>query len=224
MRCVPFVIVLCAGVASATDFTQIDESYFAGSAVVGVDAIGDVLGTPLTVGFDFAPDGTPIDTPTQIPGSSLFASGSLASVFAPVGLQIDSISVAVSQPSNPSGIGAMSGPNTLASEASRTPDGTIEFTFANGALAAGFWAVDGPVNNVSASFYDVGGNLITTLDGSTIVAYLGIESDTPIGRIEISTSAADDYFVEDLSFVNVPAPAAAGAFALAGLACVRRRR
>lgn len=217
-------LVLVAGSASAMDFTQIDASYFAGAAVVGVDAIADPIGTPMTVGFDFAPDGSAIDTPTQLPGSVLFVSSSLETVFQPLGLRIDAGSVALSQPSAPGGIGVRSGMNVLASEAAVPPNGDIEFMFANGVSAAGFWTADGPTNDVAAWFYDKDGGLIANLEADEVQNYLGIESTVPIARILISTSMPDDYYIEDLSFINVPAPASAVVLAAGGLVATRRRR
>lgn len=212
---------LSISASALAGFTQIDETYFAGTPFVGVDPIGDLTDQPVTVGFDFTPDGTPIGTPHNI-GSGLFFSDPIDNVFAPVGLLIDPGSRAVSQPSNPAGIGAMSGVNTLASEIAVNPAGTIVFTFTNGVSAAGFFALDGPTNEVSASFYDTSGNLITTLQPSDPATYHGIESDIPIGSIIITTSAGDDYYVENLSFINVPSPAAI--VAIASPLAFRRRR
>lgn len=202
-------------------FTQIDETYFAGAPFVGVDPIGDLTDLPITVGFDFAPDGSPIGTPNNI-GTPLFFSDPIDNVFAPVGLLIDPGSRAVSQPSNPAGIGAMSGVNTLASDIAANPSGTIVFTFTNGVSAAGFFALDGPTNEVSAAFYDMSGNLITTLQPADPATYHGIESDIAIGSIVIESSASDDYYVENLSFINVPSPAALAL--LAPTLAFRRRR
>ena len=210
----------CTSTALA-GFTQIDDSYFAGAPVVGVDAIGELLDQPVTVGFDFAPDGTPIATPHPAGGSGLFFSDPIENVFASVGLLIDPGSRAVSQPANPAGIGARSGENTLASDFSANPHGTIVFTFTNGVSAAGFVGADGPTNDIHASFFDIGGNLIATLTPADVADYYGIEADTAIGSIVIHSTASDDYYLEDLSFVNVPSPAA---LPLVGAMLLFRRR
>lgn len=216
LRAITAVTLLAAHAHAA--FTPIEADFFAGAAVVGVDPINGP--GPRTVGFDFAPDGSAIATPNQF--GSLFASNGITNVFAPVGLLLNPAAVAVSQPSNPSGIGTMSGSNALA--AGIPSNGTLTFMFTQGASAAGFFALDGPTNEVTASFFDTQGQLITTLTADAVVDYLGITSDDPIGFITVTTTASDDYYVEDLSFTALPAPAGALIAPLALTVASRRRR
>ena len=131
-------------------------------------------------------------------------------MFEPVGVYLGADDVAISQPSNPSGAGVISGPNALASEPTLPFSSITEIEFMNSSSVAGIWVTDGPTNEVSISFLDLTNNLITTLSAASndAIVFLGIQSDQGIGRMSIFTSTSDDYFVDDLHYVApVPIPA-----------------
>jgi hypothetical protein len=200
--------VFGVGTSNAATFSIIDESYFGTPVVVGLDPV--VPGGPTIIGFDLFPDGSAIDTVTPVPGSStLFMSSPLTTAFQSVGVFFGADDVAVSQPSAPAAIGVQSPPNTLASEPMSPANATTDISFQVPTPAAGMWIADGPTNDVTVSFYDPSDQLITALAAppDQIYLFLGIESPTGIGRISLSTSGIDDYYVEDLHFIaSIPEP------------------
>lgn len=198
IRAAALAFLLVPSLVSA-QFTPIDASYFGTPAMVGVDPF--VVTEPAVIGFDLLPDGSPITTPNAITGL-LFGSAPLTSAFEAVGIQLGADDVAVSQPSAPSGIGAISLPNTLAPNASLSFPAPIDITFVHGAGAAGIWVADGPTNKVTATFRDPHGAEITTLiaEPSSVLQFLGIQSEVPIGSMQVTTAFVDDYYAEDLHF------------------------
>lgn len=189
-------------------FTTIDDTYFGTPAIVGVNSI--LPGQSAVIGFDLLPDGSVITTPNAVPGAPpISVSDPLTTVFEPVGVYFGANDVAISQPSNPSGAGVISGPNALASEPTLPFTSNTEIKFVNSTLAAGIWVTDGPTNEVSISFFNLTNNLITTLSAASNegIVFLGIQSDQGISRMSIFTSGSDDYFVDDLHYIApVPIP------------------
>ncbi len=184
---------------SGQGFEPVTAEFFCDPAIVGEDPL--VPGYAAQIGFDLQPDGTPIETPSSVPGSTTLFSGSpIATTFESVGVLFQADDTPFSQPANPSGIGAMSFPNTLGGQPS-VLSSDVEIDFIDPVAAAGFWVIDGPTNDTMAMFYDETDTLIATVLPTGIVAFLGIRSDTPIASIVITSTATDDYYVEDLKFM-----------------------
>ncbi len=182
--------------------------------IVGVDPF--VAGEATLLGFDLDPLGVPVSTSVAGVGG-LFFSGSLVTTFHSVGIELGADDFAVSQPSNPAGLGLHSVPNALASNGTGLPLGTTSIRFVQPGTAtpgvvpaAGVWVADGPTNDVTASFYDSNDQLIVALTAPPAQGswFVGIEDPDGIARIEIATSRQDDYYVDDLYFGPVtPVPA-----------------
>ncbi len=189
---------------------------FGVTQVVGESAWLPGAGTRL--GFDLLPDGTPIATPLPVPLTALFASPPLTQAFASVGVVLDGSDVAVSQPSNPTGLGLQSLPNALAGAAALPLNFEVGISFVDPGSgspatvpAAGLWVADGPTNDTSVTFFDGSGAVITTLVAGPTLWFAGIEAPAGIGGLIVTCSAPDDFFVDDLHFG--PAPFAGGVLA-----------
>ena len=229
--------LLAASGTARGDFTQIDATFFQTTwtpSIVGQNPI--VLGRPAVLGFDLFPDGCPVPTPheVQLPlGGPVYLSDPLTTAFVDVGILLGADEIAISQPSNPAGIGARSLPNSLAST-TYPFNGLTEITFVDPATgqvsptqAAGAWFADGPQNDVMVGFYDAANQLITTLKPSSpdqLQWFAGIQADPGIAKMLCWVTNIDDYYMDDLYYIPTPEPATLSLLALGGLAVVRRRR
>jgi len=229
--------LLAASGTARGDFTQIDATFFQTTwtpSIVGQNPI--VLGRPAVLGFDLFPDGCPVPTPheVQLPlGGPVYLSDPLTTAFVDVGILLGADEIAISQPSNPAGIGARSLPNSLAST-TYPFNGLTEITFVDPATgqvsptqAAGAWFADGPQNDVMVGFYDAANQLITTLKPSSpdqLQWFAGIQADPGIAKMLCWVTNIDDYYMDDLYYIPTPEPATLSLLALGGLAVIRRKK
>tara|TARA_R110002072_G_scaffold25443_2_gene84961 strand:+ start:12920 stop:13939 length:1020 start_codon:yes stop_codon:yes gene_type:complete len=201
------VLIVLANLAApvAAQFTVLSGPCdFGAVQVVGETPWNPAL--PTKLGFDLHPDGTTVATPFPVT-SALSTSVPLTTTFQSVGVLLGIDDVAVSQPSNPAGIGVMSPANTLAGSAAVGWTAPVDIQFVDpvsGAPstvpAAGIWTVDGPVNDTSIEFRDGTGATIAIIHSTTVLSFVGIAAAAGIGSMTISTSAPDDFFVEDLYY------------------------